>query len=290
MLLIPDLDTFVIYPWDDESGPGGGRVARLICDVHNPDGTPFDGCPRLCLKRSIEAAAKLGITVTNVRGYATSSVVQHVFAMILHLTRRLDDYNRAAVDGRWAGSRQFCVLDRTIDDLEGQRLGVIGYGELGSAVARTAECFGMEVLVAQRQGAPRGTDRLPLEELLPKVDVLTLHCPLTEETRGLIDGGALAAMKESAILINAARGGIVDEAALAEALRSGRLAGAGVDVLSTEPPRDGNPLLAADIPNLVVTPHVAWASRRSRQRLLDGVAENIERFAGGDPINVVTPD
>jgi glycerate dehydrogenase len=229
----------------------------------------------------LEAARERGIAVANVTGYATPSVVQHVFSLILALTTRLPDYQRAVTDGAWQRSRQFCLLDFPIRELAGLTLGIVGYGELGRGVARLAEAFGMGVLLAQRPGGPPRQERLPLQELLPKVDVLSLHCPLTAQTRNLIGSNELALMKSDALLINTARGGILDELALAEALRSGRLGGAGIDVLSREPPRDGSPLLAPGIPNLILTPHIAWASRQSRQRLLDQVAENIRAFQGG---------
>ncbi len=229
----------------------------------------------------LEAAKRHGIAVCNVRGYATPSVVQHVFALILALSIRLPDYQRALSAGRWQASAQFCLLDYPIREIAGKTLGIIGYGELGQAVARVAEAFGMMVLVAQRAGIPAAPGRVPLHEMLPQLDVLSLHCPLSPETRGLIGAQELALMKPDALLINTARGGVVDEVALAEALRNGRLGGVGVDVLREEPPVHGNPLLAGDAPNLIVTPHIAWASRESRQRLVDETAENIRAFFSG---------
>jgi glycerate dehydrogenase len=237
----------------------------------------------------LKAAQRLGISVCNVRRYATPSVVQHVFALLLNLTRHLNDYQQAVGEGRWQQSEQFCLLDYPIHELNGRKLGIIGYGELGEAVARVAtQAFGMEVLLAQRPGAAAQPGRIPLTELLPQVDVLSLHCPLTEATRNLIGEAELTLMKPQAILINTARGGIVDETALANALRQGRLGGAGADVLVKEPPTSDSPLLAGDIPNLIVTPHIAWASRESRQRLTDQLAENIRAFLAGTPQNLVT--
>ncbi len=236
----------------------------------------------------LDAAVRLGIRVCNVRAYATPAVVQHVFGLILALTTRLMDYRRAVSDGRWQRSPYFCLLDFPIRELAGRRLGVVGFGELGRGVARVAKAFGMEVMIAQRPGTEGARPgRVPLRELLSRVDVLSLHCPLTPETRGLIGPRELGLMRPDALLINTARGGIVDETALAAALQGGRLGGAGVDVLVREPPVDGSPLLDPEIPNLIVTPHVAWASRESRQRLLDEVALNIEAFLGGEPRNVV---
>lgn len=236
----------------------------------------------------IEAAYKNGITVCNVRAYATPSVVEHVFSLLLSLSRRLHQYHHAAIDGHWMASKQFCVLDYPMSELRGKKLGIVGFGELGQAVAKVAEAFGMNVQVSQRPGTTemkRG--RIPLAQLLQEVDVVSLHCPLDENTRNLIGAEQLALMKTTAILINTARGGIVDEQALADALREGKLGGAGVDVLHEEPPEHGNILLDPDIPNLIVTPHVAWASRESRQRLVDEVVENIRSFVGGVPRNVV---
>ena len=236
----------------------------------------------------LDAARRRGIAVCNVPGYATASVVQHVFALILALSTRLPDYQQALRAGRWQQSSQFCLLDYPIREIGGKTLGIIGYGELGQAVARVAEAFGMKVKVAQyREGQSRtpfitGQIRLPLQELLPQVDILSLHCPLTPQTRGLIGPAELALMRPDALLINTARGGIVDEAALAAALCEGKLGGAGVDVLTQEPPAQGNPLLAANIPRLILTPHIAWASRESRQRLVDEVAANIRAFLQGE--------
>ena len=226
----------------------------------------------------LEAAAALGIEVRNVRGYATHSVVQHVFALILgHFTRLAD--NRASVTrGDWSRSPHFCLLEHPIEEVAGRTLGIVGFGDLGGSVARVARCLGMEVLVAQRPGGDSRPDRVPLAELLPQVDVLSLHCPLTPETRHLIGPVELARMKPDALLVNTARGGLIDEEALATALRRQKIGGAALDVLSQEPPPPGHPLLAPDIPNLTLTPHVAWASRAARQRLLDAVAANVEEY------------
>ncbi len=239
----------------------------------------------------LEAARARGVIVSNVRGYATPSVVQHVFALILALTTRLTQYREAVAAGRWQESSQFCLLDFPIAEIAGRTLGIVGYGELGQGVARVAQAFGMQVRIAVRPGTESGSagagERRPLHDLLPELDVLTLHCPLTEQTRGLIGAQELARLPDHALLINTARGGIVEEQALADALRDGRLGGAGIDVLSVEPPAAGNPLLAPDIPNLIVTPHIAWASRESRQRMLREVAENVRAFATGTPRNRV---
>lgn len=235
----------------------------------------------------LEAARKLGIAVTNVTGYATPAVVQHVFALMLAHATRLFEHHQAVLGGAWARSDQFCLLDYPIHELAGRTFGIVGLGELGRGVAKVAEAFGMEVLVAQRPGGAAQPGRTPLAELLPRADVLTLHCPLNAETRNLIGAAELALMKSDALLINTARGGIVDEVALVDALRRGVIGGAAMDVLTVEPPLNGNPLLDPSIPNLMVTPHTAWASRECRQRLVGEVAENIRTFAEGRERNRV---
>lgn len=235
----------------------------------------------------LDAARDLGIAVTNVTAYATPAVVQHVFALILALSTRFEDYRAAVARGDWQRAPAFCLLDHSIREIAGLTLGIVGYGELGRGVARVAEAFGMRVEVAQRPGGEPTPGRMALDELLRCADVVSLHVPLADNTRHLIGERELGLMKPGALLINTARGGIVDEAALAQALRAGRIGGAGVDVLAVEPPRDGNPLLAPDIPNLVVTPHIAWASREARQRLLDEVAANIRAFIAGEARNRV---
>ena len=229
----------------------------------------------------LDAAKENHIQVCNVRAYGTASVVQHVFALLLSLVRNLPAYQQAVQQDAWQKSKQFCMMDYPITELTGKVIGIVGYGELGKAVAKVAEAFGMTVKLAQRPGDKIKTGRLPLPELLGEVDVLTLHCPLTPDTNNLIGEAELARMKSDAILINTARGGIVDEPALANALLNKKLGGAGIDVLQTEPPKQGNPLLESNIPNLIVTPHMAWASRESRQRLLNQVAENIRSYQSG---------
>lgn len=235
-----------------------------------------------------DIATAQGITVCNCQGYGTPAIVQHVFALLLSLVTHLPEYRQAVRDGRWQHSNRFCLLDFPIYELAGKTLGIVGYGELGQGVARIAEAFGMRVLIAQRPGTVETReDRWPLPMLLPQVDVLSLHCPLTPATRGLIGAWELALMRRDAFLINTARGGLVDEARLADALRRGALGGAGIDVLSLEPPTSDNPLLAPDIPNLIVTPHCAWGSRESRQRMIGQLVENIQRYQDGTPIRVV---
>ena len=234
----------------------------------------------------LRVCAQRGIVVSNVRGYSRQTVPEHAVMLMLALRRRLFDYVADVRAGRWTRAESFCFFDHPIGDLHRATLGVVGRGSLGQAVARLAEAFGMRVLFAEHKGANAVREGYAsFEQVLRDADVVSLHCPLNDVTRGLIGEAELALMKPSAILVNTARGGLVDEAALAAALREGRLGGAGIDVLSVEPPRDGNPLLATDIPNLIVTPHVAWASRGAMQALADGVIANIEAFAAGAPAN-----
>ncbi|OZG71874.1 glycerate dehydrogenase [Hahella sp. CCB-MM4] len=236
------------------------------------------------------AAEKHGIEVRNVAHYGTATIVQHVYSLILALSNNLLSYTGAVRDGRWHQSQTFCLMDYPIRELAGRKLGVIGYGELGQAVAKVAPAFGLEVLVGARPGGKTGhhdgVDYLPLGELLPQVDILSLHCLLSEDTSEMLNEKTLTMMKPDAILINTARGGLVNEQALADALRAGRLGGAGFDVLTREPPVEGNPLLQDDIPNLIVTPHCAWASVEARQRLIDMTADNIRHFAEHQQLRV----
>lgn len=232
-------------------------------------------------------AKKLGITVSNVQAYATPAVVQHVFTLLLALTTQLEQYQKDVFDGSWSRSDFFCLLDYPIRELQGLTFGIVGYGELGRKVATLAECFGMKVLVAKRNKDDDREGRLDLHDLLPQIDVLSLHCPLTDDTYGLIGKQELALMKQNAVLINAARGGLVDEKALLEALQENRLGGAGLDVLEQEPPQADYFLLQNKPTNLIITPHTAWASRESRQRLINEIAKNIKAFQHGQARNIV---
>jgi len=234
------------------------------------------------------AARRHGITVSNCQGYGTPSVAQHTIMLLLNLATRLADYQKAVGEGRWQQASQFCLLDYPIVELQGKALGLLGHGELGGAVARLAEAFGMRVLLGQIPGRPARPDRLPLDQLLPQVDALTLHCPLNEHTRHFIGTRELALLKPGTFVVNTARGGLIDEQALADALRSGHLGGAATDVLSVEPPTEGNPLLAGDIPRLIVTPHNAWGSREARQRIVGQLSENAQGFFSGTARRVVS--
>jgi len=235
----------------------------------------------------LDAARERGVAVCNLRDYCTASVVQHVMGTLLLLTQRLREYDALVRSGAWSRGGQFCLLDYPIRELTGRKLGIVGYGALGKGVAHAARTFGLEVLIANRPGGPPAPGRVDLDELLPQVDVLSLHCPLTPATQGMIGAAQLARMKPDAVLINTARGALIDSQALADTLRAGRLGGAAIDVLPQEPPVDGNPLLAADIPNLIVTPHIAWAAREARQRCLDEMAANVEDFRRGGRRNRV---
>jgi len=228
----------------------------------------------------IAAARDLGIAVCNVQGYCTSSVVQQVWALILSLTQHVSGYSQMARGG-WTQNEVLMVLAHPIRELKGRIFGVVGWGELGRGAARIAEVFGMQVVIANRRGAGSKPGRVELEELLAMSDIVSLHCPLNDSTRGLIGARELELMKPDALLINTARGGLVDGRALSLALKAGRLGGAGIDVLPQEPPLPSEPLLDPAIPNLILTPHVAWAAQEARQRCLDEMAANIKDFLGG---------
>lgn len=260
------------------------------------DAATLQQCPQLKLilisatgtnNIDLVQARKQGIVVCNCQGYGTAAVAQHTLSLMLALATSLLKYDRAVKQGEWNKASQFCLLDFPIIELSGKTLGIVGYGELGQAVAKLAEAFGMKVLVASLPNRPGDASRVPFSELLPQVDFLTLHCPLTDDTRDLIDAQAFDAMKPSAFLINCARGGIVNEAALADALRQGEIAGAATDVLTVEPPKQGNVLLADDIPNLIITPHSAWGSVDARQRIVQQMQQNVVAFKAGQPIRQV---
>jgi glycerate dehydrogenase len=238
----------------------------------------------------LAAAKARGIVVTNVPAYSTPSVAEHVFALLLALARRVEGHSTLVREGRWSASPDFSFWDGELVELAGRRLGLVGFGAIGQAVARIGLAFGMRILVntghpERHRGDLPGVSFLALEELLAGSDVVSLHCPLTPETEHLLDARRLALMRPGAFLINTGRGPLVDEAALATALNEGRLAGAGLDVLSSEPPSPGNPLLAAR--NCLITPHIAWATRASRSRLLDVVVANVAAFLTGKSRNVV---
>jgi glycerate dehydrogenase len=234
------------------------------------------------------AARDRGIPVCNVPGYGTAAVAQHVFALMLEFTSHTGLHSDTVRAGDWARSPDWCYWRTPLTELAGLTMGIVGWGAIGQAVAGIARAFGMKILAASR--TPRtaeGVEFTGVDELFRRADVVSLHCPLTSETEGMVNAARLAAMKPTAFLINTARGPLIVENELAAALRDGRLAGAALDVLSTEPPAPDNPLLTA--PRCIITPHLAWAARASRQRLMDAVVENIRAFLAGKPVNVVNP-
>jgi glycerate dehydrogenase len=238
-----------------------------------------------------EAAKEIGVTVCNVPGYATQSVAQFTLALILELATRAGRYGEVVRSGAWQQSPVFTLLDFPSIELKGKKLGIIGYGNIGRAVAEMARGFGLEVLIAARPEStePIRAGRVSLTELFRQADIITLHCPLTAQTKTLINAETLSLMKPTALLINTARGALIDETALIQALRENRLAAAALDVISREPPPAGHPIIQAakELDNLLVTPHTAWGAREARERLLDEVANNISAFFEGRPRNIV---
>ncbi len=228
------------------------------------------------------AARRLGLPVCNVPEYGTMSVAQAVFALLLELTNHTGALAASVRQGRWSAGPDFCYWDRPLIELAGQTFGVVGMGRIGAAVGRIAAAFGMRVLSHRRRPDPAS---VPLDQLLQESDVISLHCPLTPATRGLIDAAQLVRMKPGALLLNTGRGALINEVDLAAALASGHLGGAGLDVLSLEPPQANHPLLSA--PNCLITPHVAWATQAARQRLIAVSARNVAALLDGKPIHVV---
>jgi glycerate dehydrogenase len=230
-----------------------------------------------------------GIAVCNVRGYAANSVPEHVLMMILALRRNLIAYRQDVRRGLWHQSKQFCLLTHELHDIRDTTFGIIGYGAIGRSMAQLAAGVGMRVLIAERRHSPEiRAGRTEFAETIRQSDVISLHCPLTDETRDLFGRAEFEMMKRSALLINTARGALVDDAALIDALRSGQIAGAAIDALREEPPVHGSSLLDLDLPNFIITPHVAWASNEAVQALADQVIDNIEAFVAGTPRNILT--
>jgi glycerate dehydrogenase len=228
-----------------------------------------------------------GVTVCNVRHYATAAVVQHTIALMLNLLTNQIKYQADVSAGAWSKSNVFCLLEYPIIEARDKVLGIIGYGTLGKKVAEIANALGMSVRICQRPGGPAVPGRVPFDQLLVDADVLTLHCPLTDATTSLLGKHEFRRMKSSAVLINTARGAIIDADALVDALKQGQIAGAGIDVLNHEPPPETHPLLQKSIPNLIVTPHNAWGTRESRQRLVDQLSANLGAWINGKPVNTV---
>jgi len=237
---------------------------------------------------NLEAAQQHNIAVCNIRAYCTRSVVEHVFGVMLMLTHSIGRYDTSVRAGEWQQADDFCMLTHPVRELSAMTLGIVGYGELGKGVARIAKAFGMNVLVSQRPGTSEQSEgRVPFEDVLQQADVISLHCPLNEATRNLFNTDAFRQMKKGAFLINTARGALIDSGALVDALQTGQLAGAGIDVLSEEPPVQGDPILDYAGNNLVVTPHVAWATNEARQNAIDELAANVDAFLAGEKRNRV---
>ena len=236
----------------------------------------------------LECCRERGITVCNVRHYSTPAVVQHTIALMLNLMTNQPRYFNDVQNNQWQKSDVFCLLDHPIFEACGKTMGIIGYGALGKKVADVAAALGMSIIISQRPGGETKTGRVEFDELIQTSDVISLHCPLTPETHSLFSINEFEKMKNSAFIINTARGAIIDSPALVSALKTGEIGGAGIDVLDQEPPKPDHPLLEKNIPNLIVTPHNAWGTRESRQRLVTVMAENIRAWESGNPVNVVT--
>jgi len=233
----------------------------------------------------LEAAKEKGIPITNIPAYSTDAVAQFVFALLLEICHHVGHHNQAVKEGKWSRSIDFCFWDYPQTELSGKTMGIVGFGRIGQATARIAKAFGMNVIVnTPRPGGPE-EEFVSLEELYSRADVISLHCPLSPETKGMINKDSISKMKDGVILINASRGPLVEERDLADALASGKVRAAGVDVASVEPINEDNPLLTAE--NCIITPHIAWASKESRQRLMDIAVNNLGAFIKGAPINVV---
>jgi len=289
------LDEWVLYPrtTPDQRAKRLEETDILIVNKVVVDQALLDQAPELKLIQvaatgynniDMPAAQAHGVAVCNVSHYGPESVAQHAMALLLSLTNQVPQHHQQAIEGGWSASPDFCLLNPPPMALAGKTLGIIGYGAIGRTVARMAAGFGIKLLVAESlSGQPLADDvtRVPVATLLAKSDIISLHCPLSEHTDQLINQQTLAQMKPGALLINTARGGLIDETALADALRSGHLAGAGLDVLSVEPPPADHPLLQLQLPQLLITPHCAWGTRDARQTLVDEMALNIQAFLAG---------
>ncbi|HEY6282121.1 MAG TPA: D-2-hydroxyacid dehydrogenase [Burkholderiales bacterium] len=292
------------HTWDDHSTTSAAEIIDHLADatiaITNKVPLRAETLSKLSKLKMISVAATgydvvdinyckaHGITVANIRNYAVHTVPEHAFALILALRRNLLAYRQDVENGVWQQAEQFCFFDHPIGDLFGATIGILGEGAIGQGTATVARGFGMRVLFADHAPpkAP-GVEFTPLDKVLAESDVISLHCPLTPESRNMIGLEEIRKMKKTALLINTARGGLVDEAALIRALDEGLIAGAGFDVLTKEPPREGNPLLELRRPNFILTPHVAWASDNAMQFLADQLVDNIEAFVNGKPQNLV---
>ena len=272
----------------DEVVSKAGNAEIIISNKVNLGAEHFEQLPKLKLicviatgtnNIDLVAAEKHGILVRNVKDYAAASVSQHVFMLILALSSGFIEYQSDIKQGAWQNQNQFCLLSHPMQELNGKTIGLIGYGHIAQSVERIALAFGMKVLIAQSfNPANRQENRTDLQTLLAQSDVISLHCPLTEQTRHLIAQDEFSTMKPSAIIINTARGGIIHESDLLNALKTGEIAAAGIDCLATEPPAANDPMITANLPQLIITPHNAWGSVQARQRLVDGTAQNIDNF------------
>lgn len=294
--LLPDLEVYDETPASQVAGRIAGAEIVLGNKVMLSEAL-FAGTPEMRLigltatgtdNIDLAAAKKHGVAVCNIRGYCTQSVAEHVFGCLLNLTHALSKYSAEVRAGAWQDAKNFCYLTHPVRELSAMTLGIVGYGELGRGVARIAGTFNMDVIVAARPGSNDIPDgRVSFDELLQRSDVISLHCPLNEATRKLFGAEQFSAMKNTAMLINTARGGLVDSQALADALRSGKIAAAAVDVLPTEPPVNGDPLLDYEGDNFMITPHIAWATLEARQAAIDELTANIKAFLDGKERNRV---
>lgn len=292
--LLPDLQIFDATAEDEVAERIGDAEFVFVNKIRLDDGL-FEQAPKLCFigitatgtdNIDTDSAARHGVAVANIRSYCTQSVTEHVFGVLLMLTHNLRSYSAAVQRGAWQRANDFCMLDYPVRELSLMTMGIVGLGELGRSVAQTARHFGMNVIVSARPGAsavPEG--RVAFDDLLERADVISLHCPLNERTERLFGAGEFQRMKSAAILINTARGALIDTAALADALRSGEIAAAAIDVLPKEPPMDGDPLLDYEGDNLVVTPHIAWSTDHARQEAIAELAANVAAFLRGEERN-----
>ena len=294
--LLPELEVF----GDTENDGVAARAADAAIVIGNKvrlSRRVFEACPEIRFvgllatgtdNVDLAAARDHGVAVANIRAYCTQSVAEHVFGCLLNLAHNLGNYSADVRNGAWQTARNFCLITHPITELSSMTLGIVGFGALGQGVARIADTFNMDVLVAARPGTdtvPEG--RVPMSQLLERCDAISLHCPLNDATRGLFGAAEFKAMKNSAFLINTARGALVDSQALANALRDGEIAAAAIDVLPKEPPVDGDPLLDYSGDNLIITPHIAWGTRQARQNAIDELTANIATFLDGEKRNRV---
>lgn len=287
-----------IYPFTEPEDVVSqiGDAEIVLINKTRITGALLDACPNvklICVQATgynvvdCDAARQRGITVCNVPDYGTNAVAQFTFSLLLELCNRVGLHHQLVKDGGWSGRPEFSFWVTPQRELAGKTMGIIGYGRIGKAVGKIAKAFGMNVLAYSRSGVPGEGDYVTLDDLLAGSDIVSLHCPLTVQNAEMIHSGTIQKMKDGAILLNTARGGLVNEADLKDALTKGKLSGAAVDVVSQEPILDTNPLLTA--PNCIITPHMAWAPTESRQRVIDCVVKNIRAYLEGNPVNVVNP-